>query len=84
VTTDLPAIFVNGVRQLEDAPHVSARDRGLMLGDGLFETMRAHGGTIFALDRHLARLRHGLDVLAIAEPSQLREWVLTALRAARR
>ena len=82
MTPDLPAIFVNGVRRADDTPHISARDRGLLLGDGLFETMRAHGGTIFKFDHHLARLRHGLDVLAIAEPSQLRQWVLTAVRAA--
>ena len=82
MTPALPAVFVNGVRQPDDATGISPRDRGLMLGDGLFETMRAHGGTIFKLDRHLDRLRHGLDVLAIAEPPQLREWILTAVRAA--
>jgi len=53
-----------------------------MLGDGLFETMRAHDGTIFKLDRHLDRLRQGLNVLAIPEPPRLREWLLTAVRAA--
>jgi branched-chain amino acid aminotransferase len=82
VTRELPALFVNGVRQVEDSPHISARDRGLTLGDGLFETMRARGGAIFKLDRHLARLRHGLALFAIAEPPRLREWVLTAMRAA--
>jgi len=82
VTTALPAIFVNGMRQLGDATGISPRDRGLMLGDGLFETMRAQSGTIFKLDRHLQRLRDGLAVLAIREPPHLRQWILTAVRAA--
>jgi branched-chain amino acid aminotransferase len=82
VTSALPVVFVNGVRQAENATAISPRDRGLMLGDGLFETMRAHGGTIFKLDRHLERLRRGLGMLAIPEPPQLREWILAAVRTA--
>jgi branched-chain amino acid aminotransferase len=82
VTPDLPAIFVNGVPQAEETSHISARDRGLTLGDGLFETMRASRGTIFKLDRHLDRLRRGLSMLAIPEAPALREWILSAVRAA--
>ena len=82
MTPVLPVVFVNGVRQTEHALGISPRDRGLMLGDGLFETMRVHAGTIFKLDRHLDRLRRGLDVLSIPEPPQLREWILTPLQTA--
>lgn len=41
------------------APHeatVSALDAGFLLGDGLFESLRASGGVPYLLDRHLARL----------------------------
>jgi branched-chain amino acid aminotransferase len=41
------------------APHeatVSALDAGLMLGDGLFESLRAIGGVPYLLERHLERL----------------------------
>jgi branched-chain amino acid aminotransferase len=82
MTPVLPAIFINGVRQPQTASGVSPRDRGLMLGDGLFETMRVHRGTIFKLDRHLDRLRRGLGALAIREPHALREWILTAVNLA--
>ena len=35
---------------------ISVHDRGFLYGDGVFETMRAHGPPVFALDEHLARL----------------------------
>jgi len=38
---------------------ISPLDRGLLYGDGLFETMRAYGGVIFRLDQHLNRLCEG-------------------------
>lgn len=41
-------------------------DRGVLFGDGLFETIRAYQGKPFRLDRHLARLREGCRVLRIA------------------
>lgn len=40
-------------------PHeatVSALDAGFLLGDGLFESLRARDGALYLLDRHLARL----------------------------
>jgi branched-chain amino acid aminotransferase len=75
-------VWINGERQAEDGPHVSARDRGLTLGDGVFETMRARGGTIFRLARHLARLERSLKVLEIPSPPELHEWVADAAASA--
>ena len=65
MSDELPAVWVNGERQPPDGPHVSARDRGLTLADGVFETMRAYDGTVFRLDRHLARLAQALAALEI-------------------
>lgn len=65
---------INGERCAADAPAVSARDRGLTLADGVFETMRARNGRVFQVDAHLARLWHGLEVLRISmtrDPAQL-------------
>lgn len=75
-------VWINGERQADDGPHVSARDRGLTLADGVFETMRARGGTIFRLNRHLARLERSLTVLEIPVPRELHEWVGDAANAA--
>ncbi len=62
------ALYVNGRLSSEDEPSVSALDRGFTLGDGVFETMRAPRGRIFRLAQHLARLRMGAAVLALALP----------------
>ena len=81
MTGPRPSIWVNGARFEVEGTHVSARDRGLTLADGVFETMRVHGGTVFRLERHLARLHRALDVLAIPAPAELRNWVLDAAQS---
>ena len=73
-------VWLNGERCVDEA-HVLARDRGFTLADGVFETMRARGGTVFRLARHLARLERALTVLEIPVPSQLHEWVVHAAQA---
>jgi branched-chain amino acid aminotransferase len=77
-----PIVFVNDERVGVDDSHISARDRGLTLADGLFETMRARCGVVFRLDRHRARLRAGLEVLHIAEPTRLWQTVEHAVSIA--
>ncbi len=47
---------------------VSAADRGLHYGDGLFETMRLYEGRVPLLARHLTRLRAGCEVLGLVWP----------------
>lgn len=47
---------------------IPATDRGLNYGDGLFETVRVHGGGLPLLTRHLARLRAGCMHLGLVYP----------------
>jgi len=60
-------VWINGeLSPLEDA-RVSPLDHGLVVGDGVFETLRVYGGVPFAWSRHLARLHasaHGLGLVA--------------------
>lgn len=56
--------LVNG----EPAQSVSATDRGLQYGDGLFETIAVHEGRPRLIDRHLARLCCGCERLGIRAP----------------
>lgn len=47
---------------------VPADDRGLLLGEGIFETVSVRDGDPFMLDRHLERLRASGKIAAIAVP----------------
>ena len=47
---------------------VSAEDRGLAYGDGLFETIALRGGEFRLLNFHLQRLQTGCERLAIPPP----------------
>jgi len=60
---------------------ISPFDRGLLLGDGLFETIRAYDGHLFRLADHLARLARGAAILGIALPPDLAAAVPATLAA---
>jgi branched-chain amino acid aminotransferase len=47
---------------------IDPADRGFLLADGLFETIRAEDGRALRVRRHLARLRHGAELLGIPLP----------------
>ena len=55
---------------------VSPFDHGLLVGDGVFETVRVYGGQPFAWTRHLDRLAHSAAGLGLTVPDR------DALRAA--
>jgi branched-chain amino acid aminotransferase len=61
-------IYLNGQIITTSDTHIDPSDRGLLLGDGIFETMRAYQGRIFRLDDHLGRLHQGADFLGIPIP----------------
>jgi branched-chain amino acid aminotransferase len=74
--------WLNGVQRSVDEPLLSPLDRGFTLADGLFETMRARGGTVFRLNAHLDRLCAGARLLGIPVPPGLRDHVAAAARTA--
>lgn len=56
-----PSCWING----EERDQVAVNDRGLLYGDGVFETMAVRAGSLPLLDRHMARLGRGLRRLGI-------------------
>ena len=66
-------IFINGRFIPENQASISPLDAGFLFGDGLFETIRTYHGHPFLIDEHLARLRLGLQKLAIPEPQNLEQ-----------
>jgi aminodeoxychorismate lyase len=66
-------VFLNGKFLPEADAVVPLNDRGLLLGDGLFETLRVANGKAFRCAQHLERLVRGADFLKIKLPFAPRE-----------
>jgi branched-chain amino acid aminotransferase len=58
-------INVNGELKPRGEAVVSVFDSGFMLGDGVWEGLRVHGGKLSFLDRHLDRLFEGAKAIAM-------------------
>ncbi len=76
-------VYLNGALVPDEAAAVPTADRGLLYGDGLFETMRVLLGRPVDLDAHLDRLLRGCRLLGIAlhERDALRDAVLRLIAA---
>ena len=66
-------VFLNGKFVAAADAVVPLNDRGFLLGDGLFETVRVVGGKPFRFAPHLERLSLGADFLKIKLPFTLKE-----------
>ena len=52
-------------------PAVSPVDHAIIVGDGVFETLKVVDGVPFALTRHLGRLKRSADGLGLTEPDDV-------------
>ena len=52
-------VYLDGAIVPEEEAKVPVGDRGLLYGDGVFETMRVCEGRVFRLGAHFERLRNG-------------------------
>lgn len=77
------AVWMNGDLLPDDDARVSVFDHGLVVGDGVFETIKVTGGVPFAMTRHLQRLRRSALGLGLPEPhlEQIREGALEVIGA---
>ncbi len=66
-------IYFNGQIIAPENVRISPADRGFLLADGLFETMRADDGQVLSLCEHWARLKKSADFLEIPLPLECRE-----------
>ena len=75
-------IWVNGEIRSGDDPIIRAQDRGLLIGDGLFETVKVKAGKPVFLTEHLCRLAISARELALPiDRQEVREGVMALLRA---
>lgn len=73
-----PRYWIDG--EIVDSPVVPADDRGLLYGDGLFETILVANGRALWLSAHLARFRRSARALGFPGPDRLAQ---AGARAAR-
>lgn len=61
-------VWLNGTILPTAEVRISPFDHGLLVGDGVFETLISYHGVPFAHARHWERLRHSCETLGIATP----------------
>lgn len=69
-----PIVFFDGAFLAAERARISVFDRGLLFGDGVFETIRTYHGVPYELRRHLQRLREGVAALGFRLPHPDRWW----------
>ena len=77
-------VWLNGRVLDARAARISALDRGLLHGDGLYDTWRTYGGRSFAAEAHLRRLAAAARRLDLPPPGDARTWAARAERLAAR
>ncbi len=68
--------YYNGSYLPEGQVRIPFRDRGFLLGDGVFDMTRTFGGRIFRIEEHIERLFRSLRALRI-DPGLSREALVT-------
>jgi branched-chain amino acid aminotransferase len=79
-------VWINGDLLPDNEAKISVFDHGLVVGDGVFETVKVTNGTPFALTRHLARLARSAAGLGMPKPDldQIRAGALAVIDASPR
>jgi len=62
------SVWLNGALVAVEEARISPFDHGLLVGDGVFETLRVYGGVPFAWRRHYERLVHSAAGLGLHAP----------------
>jgi len=71
-------VYLNGQRVPREEACISIDDRGFLFGDAVYEVLRAHGGRLWAADRHYHRLRRSLHEVLIEDVDVAEVQALTA------
>jgi branched-chain amino acid aminotransferase len=78
----MSVVYCNGKFSQADLATFLLNDRGLLLGDGFFDTMVLHKGGISFVDYHWQRITHTAKILQITLPLAQSELIETAYRLA--
>lgn len=64
-------VYLDGHFVPKEEAVVSVFDHGFLYGDGIYETMRAYGGKLFLLKKHLKRLKQSAAGISLKLPLPL-------------
>ncbi len=67
-------IYLNDRFVPQEAATISVFDHGFLYGDGVYETVRSYGPTIFLLQEHVARLYRSADLIGLRIPIEPADW----------
>jgi branched-subunit amino acid aminotransferase/4-amino-4-deoxychorismate lyase len=67
-------VWLNGRFLAARDARVSALDRGLLHGDGVYDTWRTYGGRPFAVAAHVRRLANAARILGLSPPGTALAW----------
>ena len=64
-------VYLDGHFVAKEKAVVSVFDHGFLYGDGIYETLRAYGGKLFLLKKHLVRLKRSSRAISLRLPMPL-------------
>jgi branched-chain amino acid aminotransferase len=66
-------VYLDGHFVAREKALVSVFDHGFLYGDGIYETLRAYGGKLFLLKKHLGRLKRSASAISLKLPLPLEQ-----------
>ena len=64
----MAVVYVNGTISDARVASVPVFDHGFLYGEGVYETLRTYGRRPFLFARHMTRLRHSAEMMALDVP----------------
>ena len=83
-TPNEPVVYLNGDFVPLGEARISVLDQGFLLGDGVFDVVSAWRGSIFKLDRHVARFFDSLRATRLESAMTRAEWRAAIVETCRR
>lgn len=74
-----PIFYINGDMMKQSKANVSFNDSGFLFGDGIFETIRFTNKKLFAIEKHIERLKIGIKTIQLNDNISI-EKITTLLR----
>lgn len=71
-------VCINGTFLKPREAKISVFDHGFLYGDGVYETLRTHGGKVFQMEEHMKRLEQSAKLMGMGLPygrEKIERWI---------